>query len=284
MQTMRQEPPLIDYLAIGHVAKDRTNEGFALGGSVSYSGLTALSLGLRVAIVTSCSDTYDLSALAGIRLHKLASQNTTSFENIYTEHRRIQKIAAKATDLDSHDIPEDWRNAKIVHLAPIAREVDPELLNYFSSELIGITPQGWLRVWDSSDFVQVTSWEIIKRFLPKADAVVLSDEDLQFNEEAETEMAKHCRVLAVTKAAQGASIYWKDEYCNLPAFEAREVDSTGSGDIFASAFFFQYHQTRDPVRAGIFANRVASVSITRKGIQSIPTQSEIEDAGLIIQP
>jgi len=282
MQTMRQEPPLIDYLAIGHVAKDKTIEGFALGGTVSYSGRTALSLGLNVAIITSCSDTFDLSALAGIRLHRLASQHTTSFENIYTQDRRIQKITAKATDLDPHVIPEDWRNAKIVHLAPIAREVEPELLNYFSPEFIGITPQGWLRVWDSSDFVQVTRWETIKHLLPKADAVVLSDEDLQFNEEAETEMAKHCRVLAVTKAARGASIYWGDEQCDIPAFEAIEVDSTGSGDIFASAFFFQYHQTRDPVYAGIFANRVASVSITRQGIQSIPTKSEIEDAGLII--
>jgi len=280
---MTQEPPLIDYLAIGHVAKDITVDGSILGGTVSYAGRTALSMGLNVGIITSCSDRYDLSALEGIRLHRQASPNTSTFENVYSERGRTQKITAKATDLDLASVPKEWRSAKIVHLAPIAREVHPELLNHFPSAFIGLTPQGWLRRWGSSNDIQLANWRTIKDLLPKADAVVLCIEDLQNNEEAVKEVAEHCRVLAVTKAAHGATIYWDDKHCELPAPEATEIDPTGAGDIFASAFFIRLHQTNDPILAGIFANRVASASITRKGINSTPTRAEIEEAGIKVQ-
>ena len=280
---MTQEPPLIDYLAIGHVAKDITVDGSILGGSVSYAGRTALSMGLSVCVITSCPDRYDLSALSGIRLHRQASPNTTTFENFYSERGRTQKLSAKAADLNLDSVPEEWRSAKIVHLGPIAREVDPDLLNHFPSAFIGITPQGWLRNWETSNYIQLTNWETIKDLLPKTDAVVLSIEDLHHDEDAGKEMAKHCRVLAVTKAAQGATIYWDDERCDLPAPESTDIDSTGAGDIFASAFFIRLHQTNDPIPAGIFANRVASASITRKGINSTPTRAEIEEAGIMVQ-
>ena len=280
---MPQEPPLIDYLAIGHVANDVTVDGFRLGGSVSYSGRTALAMGLKVAIVTACSDGFSLKELDGIQLFRQASEKTTTFENTYSHNRRTQKITAKASDLDLSAVPEDWRSAKIVHLAPIAREVDPKLLHQFPSEFIGITPQGWLRDWDSSNYVHHANWETIKDIFPKVDAVVLSLEDLQEEAGAGKAMAKYCRVLAITKAAQGACICWKNEQYNLPAIKSVEVDSTGAGDIFASAFFIRLYQTNNPVQAGIFANRVAAASITRKGINSTPTFAEIIKAGVRAQ-
>ncbi len=43
----------VDYLVVGHVAADVTPTGVQLGGTVSYSALTARALGLRVGIVTS---------------------------------------------------------------------------------------------------------------------------------------------------------------------------------------------------------------------------------------
>jgi sugar/nucleoside kinase (ribokinase family) len=280
---MTQEPPLIDYLAIGHVAKDVTVDGFTLGGSVSYSGRTALAMGLNVAIITSCSESFDLSALEGIQILQHASENTTTFENTYAEGRRTQKISAKAIGLDQNSIPDEWRSAQIVHFAPIAREVDPNLLNHFPSGFIGLTPQGWLREWDSSNYVHLINWETIKDFIAKADAVVLSYEDIQYDAESGKTMADHCRVLAVTKAAQGATVYWKNERYDLPSIKSLEVDSTGAGDIFASAFFIRLYQTNNPVQAGIFANMVAAASITRRGINSTPTSTEINEAGVRAQ-
>jgi len=53
------------------------------------------------------------------------------------------------------------------------------------------------------------------------------------------------------------------------------VDATGAGDIFAAAFFVRLLATRDPWEATRFATLVASGSVTRIGLDGIPTPSEI---------
>jgi sugar/nucleoside kinase (ribokinase family) len=57
-----------------------------------------------------------------------------------------------------------------------------------------------------------------------------------------------------------------------------ELDPTGAGDIFAAAFFFRLYNTRDPWEAARFATQLAAISVTRSGLQSIPTQEEIQDS------
>ncbi|HAX70479.1 MAG TPA: hypothetical protein DCY14_12775, partial [Anaerolineae bacterium] len=53
-------------------------------------------------------------------------------------------------------------------------------------------------------------------------------------------------------------------------------DATGAGDIFAAAFFARCVRTRDPWEAARFATQLASYSVTRVGLQGIPTPKEIE--------
>jgi sugar/nucleoside kinase (ribokinase family) len=101
-------------------------------------------------------------------------------------------------------------------------------------------------------------------------------EDLNDDEDAAREMALHCNVLAVTRAAQGASLYWQGQRSDLPGLNVAEIDSTGSGDIFAAAFFIRLRETDNPIEAGQFANTVAAASITRRGVQSTPTPAELK--------
>jgi len=56
-----------------------------------------------------------------------------------------------------------------------------------------------------------------------------------------------------------------------------ELDTTGAGDVFAAAFFFRLYTTRDPWEAARFATQLASISVSRPGLQGIPTQEEIQD-------
>ena len=51
----------IDYLIIGHAARDLTPKGAQLGGTVTYAGLTANALDQRVGVVTSAADQLDLA-------------------------------------------------------------------------------------------------------------------------------------------------------------------------------------------------------------------------------
>ncbi|MEO8355013.1 MAG: PfkB family carbohydrate kinase [Chloroflexota bacterium] len=271
-------PEPVDYLVMGHVAHDLTPQGSRLGGTVAYSALTARALGLRVGIVTSSGAETSLEALNGIRVISQDSPQSTTFENIYTGHGRIQYVRAHATKIDFKGVPESWRRASIIHLGPIANEMDSILPESFSPTLLGITPQGWMRQWDAENRVSSREWTDAGPALAAAGAVVISREDVGGDDELIEQMAHQTSVLAVTESAAGSVLYWHGDRRRFRAPEVPEVDATGAGDIFAAAFFIRLYKTRDPWEAARFATLLASHSVTRVGLDGIPTSREIEES------
>ncbi len=270
--------PAVDYLIIGHVSKDLAPESPSLGGTAAYAGLTARALGLRVGVVTSAGHDLDLTPLQGLHLERLSSQVSTTFENRYHPDGREQWLHALAPRLGAEAVPPAWRAAPIVHLAPIAGEVDPSLVDFFSAGLLGITPQGWMRAWDEHGRVRPCRLELADAVLPAAGAVVLSLEDVAGDESAIEDIAERCCLLVVTEGPGGARLYWNGDRRRIPAPRVPEIDPTGSGDIFAAAFFIRLYQARDPWEAARYANHLASASVTRRGIDAIPRPEEIEAA------
>jgi len=266
----------VDYLIIGHITRDLTANGPRLGGTVTYSALMAQALGLRVGIVTSWGTELPLGPLQSIPIINNASENSTTFENISTPDGRVQTVHKIAKKLDYHLVPDLWRNTPIVHLGPLVQEVDPTIVRFFSSSLIGLTPQGWLRAWDSEGQVYLTEWPEAAFVLEHAGAAVVSLEDVDGDERRLEEMATYCQVLAVTEGANGVRIYWNGDIRRFPAPQADELDTTGAGDIFATAFFVRLHTTRNPWEAARFANLLASISVSRMGLEAIPTPEEIQ--------
>lgn len=277
---MQKLAPLeqIDYLIIGHLSHDLTPGGTRIGGTAAYSALTASALGLRVGIVTAWNNHLPLGPLQHIPIVSFPSEVSTTFENIYTPAGRIQLVHQVAPKLDFHHIPETWRQPAIVHLGPIAQEVEPGMVRYFSSGLIGLTPQGWLRHWDEAGHVQPCEWPESSFILQHAGATVISIEDVSGDEERIEEMASACPVLAVTEANHGARVYWHGDVRRFRPPQVDEVEATGAGDIFAAAFFFRLFSTRDPWEAGRFATLLSAYSVTRVGLESPPTQAEIQEA------
>lgn len=269
---------MVDYLVIGHVTQDRLPDGtYRLGGTVSYAGLTAHRLGLRVGVVTACAEELDLSPLASLEIHRVPSEVTTTFENRHTPKGRIQHLHQVAPLLQDYHIPPAWRRAAIVHLAPVAQEVDPRMLSLFTHGLLGATPQGWLREWDEQGRVRPSPWPEAPYVLPRVGAAVLSIEDLAFDESRIPDLARMARLLVVTRGAQGADLYWQGEVVHVDAPRVREVDPTGAGDIFAACFFVRLLETRDPVHALRVATCLASRSVERPGLEGVPTQEEIRE-------
>jgi sugar/nucleoside kinase (ribokinase family) len=266
----------IDYLIIGHLTRDLTPKGARLGGTAAYSALTARALGLQVGMVTAWGEELPSEPLDGLPIVNFHVNGSTTFENINTPQGRIQRVEHVASKLFFHMVPESWRKAKIVHLGPVAQEVDPGMIRYFSDAFIGVTPQGWLRAWDESGHVRLTEWPEASFVLGNAQAVVLSFEDVGSNENRIEEMATYCRVLAVTEGKAGARLYWHGDVRRFRAPEVTEVDATGSGDIFAASFFYRLLTTRDPWEAARFATQLASYSVTRPGLEGIPTKEEID--------
>ncbi len=266
----------VDYLVIGHVTEDITPAGSVLGGTATFSALTARAFGLRVGIITSVSERTSLKVLDGIPLFRVPAEETTTFENIRTEAGRTQVLHKRAATIALDSMPEVWRRASIVHLGPIAQEVEASAAGLFSTSLLGLTPQGWMRAWDASGRVRTSKWESAESLLPRAGAVVMSREDVGGDEELIESMAHQTRILVLTEGAAGSVLYWNGDRRRFRAPEVKEVDSVGSGDIFAAAFFIRLFMTRDPWEAARLATLVAAKSVTRAGLAGIPSSREIE--------
>jgi len=244
---------------------------------VSFAALTARALGMKVGIVTAVGPETPLNSLHGIPIVSQTSLQSTTYENIYTEHGRIQYLRAQAERINFHGVPEVWRRASIIHLGPIADEMDAVLPSGFSPILLGLTPQGWMRQWDAENRVSRREWQNAGDALSKAHAVVISREDVNGDDELIEYMAHQTRVLAVTEGAAGCVLYWNGDRRRFLARQVTEVDATGAGDVFAAAFFIRLLNTKDPWEAARFATLLASYSVTRVGLEGIATPQEVEE-------
>jgi sugar/nucleoside kinase (ribokinase family) len=278
-KTIEPVKPL-DYLVVGHLTEDLMHQGSLLGGTAAFSGLTAKALGLETGIITSCKADLDTSALDSLWISKKIAQHSTTFKNISDGIHRKQYLYTIADELSKEDLSGYKSAPAILHLGPVANEVDPEILDLFKQSLKCLTPQGWFRRRNQEHLVELHPWEGWEIHLPKADAAVISIEDVKKDEDAISRMALNVPVFAVTENYLGARVYWHNDVRFFSAPEVKYLDDTGAGDIFAAAFFYRYFQTKDPWEAGRFAVLLASWSVTRQHLDSIPTSEEINRAKL----
>lgn len=276
MQPLARLEP-VEYLVIGHITIDLTANGARLGGSAAYAALTAKALGWRPGIVTAWAEELSLGPLEDVPIINIGAEHSTTFENIYTTSGRKQRIHGDAPFIDFHMIPEVWRNPKLIHLAPVAREVSPRILKYVEDAFIAVTPQGWLRQWDEAGRVRVTDWEEGELVLAQADAAVIGRQDVNGDAAQIERLAAACPTLVVTEGKAGATLYSQGEELHIEAPFAEEVDPTGAGDIFAAAFFTRMYQSGEPLDAARFAAQLAALSVTRPGLKGTPTQDEIHN-------
>lgn len=267
--------PPIDFLAIGHVCHDWTPAGNVLGGTTSYASFFARKLGLQTAILTSFGSDFEFqNRFQNISLHSIPSDKTTLFKNVYDGSNRQQFLLEKSNNIFTNNIPDDFRNPKMVLLGPIANEIDFGLLDRFENSMVAICPQGWMRRWNSDKKVfhqMLEDWTVFQ----KADIVILSEEDLNFQFDLIPKLAELFNILVVTKGEKGAEVFSNNNKHTLPSFPSRMIDPTGAGDIFATAFLIRYFETKDISKASNFANAAASFCIEKKGTEGIASRKEI---------
>jgi sugar/nucleoside kinase (ribokinase family) len=265
-----------DYLVIGHITKDIYSGGYKIGGTVTYSALTARNLGHRAKILTCSGPDLDLNRLPGdLSIVSHASKTSTTFENIYHDGHRRQFIRERARTLDCTDVPKEWISSSIVHLGPLDQEIGEDIVDCFPDACLGLTPQGWMRVWNKEGLIHPTTWNPSDTLLRRADAVILSEEDVGGDMALIESYAARTQVLVLTAGWKGSTVYCGKQTRSFQSPQVKELDPTGAGDIFAAAFLSAIHQTRDPWLSAQFANCVAAHSVERSGIDSIPTRNEI---------
>jgi hypothetical protein len=231
---------------------------------------------MRTGVVTAWAGELPLDPLAGIPVFSIPAKKSTTFENVYSPGGRVQFLHAQAPDIESENVPEIWRRSSIIHIGPLAQEMDAPPWDGLSPNLLALTPQGWLRNWNEQGRISACSWKNSAVALAAAGAAVISIEDVDFDEDEIERMSLASRILAVTEGPAGARLYWHNDLRRFRAPQKKEVDATGAGDIFASAFFVRLFATRDPWEAARFATQLAAFSVTRAGLDGIPTQEEVQ--------
>jgi sugar/nucleoside kinase (ribokinase family) len=292
------EPIRPGYVVVGHITRDLLPTGDSrAGGTATYAAVTAARLGYHVGVLTSArpddiphtwlapagNDTEGDDEPATIAIACVPSSCTTTFENIYVEGQRRQIVRNVAAPLTAGDLPVNWQGAGILHLGPVAAEVEGTSWESLGASLLGLTPQGWMRRWDTDGQVQPVGWQSASAFaslsgklVGDGPIVVLSVEDVGYDQERIRYLTDRFALLVVTTGRLGASVFWHGQRHDVPAYATREVDLTGAGDVFAAAFFIRLHEGAAPVEAARFANAAASLSIQEPGLRGIPGRQAVE--------
>ncbi len=271
---------MIDYLLIGHMTADLTPGGRIAGGTVSYAARTAAAFGLRVGLLTSAA--VDDPLLDGLRpyaeIRSLPAAETTTYENIYEPTGRIQYVRGVAAPITPDDIPADWLSAPLVHLAPIAGEVDPQVAHRFRDKTVLLTLQGWLRRWEADGRVHFRRWHDAE-VLKSINITVFSEEDIVEAPDMEAAFAATVEHFLLTRAEKGGTYYHNGTPTNYTTPHVELVNPTGAGDVFAASLLASLPALNHDLHKAIqVAARLGAICVTRFGIDGTPTPDEVQQA------
>lgn len=190
------------------------------------------------------------------------------------------------------------REAKVFHFGSLSLTHEPvraatfEALKYAkeNGKIISFDPNYRPLLWESAEVAKTMMVEGLKW----ADIVKISDEEVKFIT-GEEDIAKAAEFLAkvysipllfVTKGKDGALVVCKGLKVEQPGFVVEPVDTTGAGDSFMASVLHQFlvknKRVEDLTENDLgemlmFANRVASLSTTKKGgFGIVPALNEIE--------
>lgn len=158
--------------------------------------------------------------------------------------------------------------------------------------LISFDPNVRLSLWDNSDDCKAA----ILEFLPLANIVKISDEELTFitgeeNEEKALQslFVGDVQIIVYTKGKDGATVLTKENAFYQPGYRVDVEDTTGAGDAFVGSFLYvllSNHVTKDKLISFInenhskllaFANAGGALTTTGRGAMgALPTLEQVE--------
>ncbi len=279
-------PP--DYVVVGHICADILPDGTAvLGGTALYSALAAATLGWRTGILTRGRYDFDLDGLKipgldfitdRIQVIVQDAEWPTCFVNDYSSGRRQQQIQRWAGPIDLRGLPPQWRTPRVLHMGPIAQEIDVRQSTGLNPQFLGITPQGWMRDWPraTGGRVQSLHLRLPREFVSQVDGIVVNDEEFVDSRDTVEAIGKNGYGI-VTLGSGGAKLYSPDGQITSPGFNLPQVDPTGAGDVFTAAFFYRISDPSvTPEQALEFANAAAGLSLGGIAASAIPSRQAIK--------
>ena len=275
---MASNPPRV--LIVGHLTLDRFDDRVVPGGGVSYAARTAAALGERLSILTCGGPDANIDALDGhdLRLVHAEATLTFGFAGVNGQHK-LRVLARPQRRLTAADLPPGWERTRLVILAPLLPDdIDlPSFADLPAPDGTAVLAQGLQRHLTQSSAVQSLSHPTSELMdsCSRAVSVFLSEEETSNWPEEDFEALIHRagRVI-VTRGARGADIYaGSARPLHVDAHDVADVDATGAGDAFATAFMLTLHEGDEA--AARVASAYAAAAVERSGPAPLPPLSRL---------
>jgi sugar/nucleoside kinase (ribokinase family) len=255
--------------------------------------LTSARLGLRSAAligadrVTAQADEINLLRAAGVDVRIVPLSQGPIFDNLETEHGRVQTCVEPGEPLPIVELPASWLDASAWMVVPIAAETGPEWVAAVPRHArLALGWQGLLRTLAAG---QRTRRKPPGRgpLVDRADLIGVSQADLDPGTtivELNTILHPGTRVVLTDGPAGGLLFDTSDSgpanEIEYDAVVSGQVDPTGAGDVFLAALLAAWLEhgdssggpTRDDLR---FAAAASGLAVEGVGLPAVPDRDTV---------
>lgn len=278
---------MVNVVIVGNIAYDINtfpgrNNGEDLvirnNGGAGYYSLIPSSLYTRTGIVARVGNDFDLSNvtkpnidLTGLKV--IEDKPTIKFHHTYlSDDGQTRTFRPEIYDecmITIEDFPEEYLNAKYIHIATNLPEVQDAFIEYIrkrSNAIISI---------DTHEAYMETDSGHIKRVFDKVDIAFI---DKEF-----TSLLDCKAPIKIIKLGKSGCKYTDgNEEFIASTTETSVVDKTGAGDVVAGVFLAMMSETNDKKAALQEAVKVATESIKEYGVDHLNQNSISKKEGRLI--
>jgi sugar/nucleoside kinase (ribokinase family) len=277
-------PGQAELTLIANVALDRVNHGQpTCGGCPAFAPYAFSRLRAHGVINTACAKsdlaTFEcLNSDGAVEFRFLDAETTTRFDLNYSgefsEQRTmcLHQIGHVWTEEDIDRIAAD---TEWVHLAPLLRSDFPVATIARLAQRghrIGYDGQGLVRVPRIGELAFDAQFE--PELLDYLTVLKLSEDETsviaaEHGQPAVAEIFSRVPELIFTHGPRGAEVYWEGRVVTVePDHVVADVQTTGAGDVFMSAYLIGRHRGLDPVAAAALSANVTAAMLTERKDES----------------
>ncbi len=266
---------------------------YSLGGPPCYCGLIAKQFGSKVRLITKfgidlTKDDLHFFKNYGFEINNssLSKSPTTKFTlKIYNSNRELY-LLDKCDSILVSDLEQITTDCWII--SPVLDEVPYSVLEYLiehnDKDFLMLDPQGYTRMLDTNNKILLHE-TLDPVFFKNIDAIKLDPKELYCFSGGEDILAlrklklKNNINYAIFSENKRIHMLNEDKHYWLNIDKVVTSDTTGAGDILASAFTCAYVKERDPLWAFSFGvgSVMASLRTKKNGIDKIPQKKYIEE-------
>lgn len=266
---------------------------YSLGGPPCYCGLVAKQFGAKVRLITKYGEDFIKSDLlffrnSGFEINEssFSKYPTTKFTLQIQDSDRELYLLNKCDSIYISDL--DQINTDCWIVSPVFDEVPYSVLEYLiehnDKDFLMLDPQGYTRKLGTNNKILINE-NLDSLFFKNIDAIKLDPKELYCFSGGDDIIAlrklklKNNINYALYSENKRIHMLNEDKHYWLNINKVETSDSTGAGDILASAFTCAFIKERDPLWAFSFGVGAVMAALRSKknGIDKIPKKKYIEE-------